>query len=317
MDVVQNRPELPRTEPPPAFADEFQAYAARVPDKGIFLAVLAGWCLLFQFYGISSFNFGVDTPSLLQWMYKAWNAPAMDSSQGNLIPFAVAALLWFKRKELAESISAPWWPALLLLGACLMLHVLGFMAQQPRVSLIAFFTGLYALVGVFWGWRTMKASFFPFFLFAFCMPFGNFIVPVTFPLRVLATKWTALICRDLLDIHIVQQGTLLTDPTGKINYEVAAACSGIRSFVALLGVTTVFAMLTFRSVWRRLLIVALTVPLVLLSNTLRLVAIVVATQAFDNRAGQAVHEWFWIVTYSLALGGIMLAARLLKEHPAA
>ena len=313
MDIVQNRPEVPPSAVAPSFGEEFRSYAARVPDKGAFLVLLAAWCVLFQFFGISSFNFGVTTASLLQWMYDAWNTAAMDSSHGNLIPFVVAILLWVKRKELAESISKPWWPALALFGGCLVLHILGFLAQQPRVSLIAFFVGLYALVGVFWGWKTMKASFFPFFLFAFCMPFGNAINPITFPMRLLDTKCTVVVCRDLLDIPIVQQGTLLTDPTGKINYDVAAACSGIRSFVALLGITTVFAMLNFRSWWRRTVMVALTVPLVLFSNTLRLVAIVVATQAFGNKAGLAVHEWFWIATYSLALGGVVLAARWLRE----
>jgi exosortase len=286
-----------------------------VPDKALFLILLGAWCVLFQFFGISSFNFATDTPSLLQWMYNAWNTAAMDSSQGNLIPFVVAVLLWVKRRELAESIRGPWWPGLVLVGLALLVHILGFLAQQPRVSMIGFFAGIYALVGLVWGWKTMKVSFFPFVLFAFCMPFGAFFNPVTLPLRLLATKWTAAVCRGVLDINMVAQGTLLIGLRGK-TYDVAAACSGIRSFVALLAITTIFSVLTFNSIWRRAIMIALTVPLVLVSNTIRLVAIVLASQAFGDKAGWLVHEWFWIVTYSLALGGLLLAAHWLKEKPA-
>lgn len=315
MDTVENEAgTASKSMAHPSFQEEFGRYWEGLPDKGLFLALLAAWCVLFQFVGISSFNFGADTPSLLQWMYDAWNTPAMDSSHGNLIPFVVVILLWVKRKELAATVTGPWWPGLLLVGAALLVHILGFLAQQPRISMIGFFAGIYALVGLAWGWKTLKASFFPFVLFAFCMPFGAFFNPVTLPLRILVTKWTGMVCHGLLDINIVAQGTLLMGAGGK-TYDVAAACSGIRSFVALLAITTIFSVLSFKSMWRRALMIALTVPLVLLSNLLRLVAIVLAARAFGDKVGLMVHEWFWIVTYSLALGGLLLAANLLKEKP--
>ena len=311
MDIVERPPVAPDS----SFWEEFERYWARVPEKGFFLGLLAGWCVLFQFFGISSFNFNTTTPSLFVWMYHAWNTTALDSSQGNLIPPVVAVLLWVKRKELAASMAGPWWPGLALTGLALLLHVFGFLAQQPRVSLVAVFLGLYCLVGLAWGWRMMRASFFPFFLFAFCMPLGTFVEGLTLPLRLLATRLTALACGFLLDIPVVQHGTALYDPSGKINFDVAAACSGIRSFVALLAVTTIFAMLTYRSVWKRAGIIVLTIPLVVFCNVVRLVAIVLATQAFDKQAGWFVHEWFGFVTYLLAIGCLLAVGHWLREEP--
>ena len=170
MEVAEKETVL--SPPCPSFMEEFQSYWAQVPEKWFFLTLLAAWCLLFNFLGISSFNFERTRPSLFLWVYHAWNEPIMDASHGNLITPVVAILLWVKRKELAATLARPWWPGLLLLGLALLLHIFGFLAQQPRVSLVALCFGLYSLVGLAWGWRTMKASFFPFFLFAFCMPLG-------------------------------------------------------------------------------------------------------------------------------------------------
>src|SRR5580698_9864709 len=150
----------------------------------------------------------------------------MDCSQGNLIPFVVVASSWVKRRGRAASISGVWWPALVVVAWALLVHIVGFLAQQPRVSMIALFLGMYGFIGLVWGWRTMRASFFPMALFAFCMPLGTFAEPLTLPLRLLSATWTRLICHGLLGIDVVQHGTALLDPKDvKFNYDVAVACS--------------------------------------------------------------------------------------------
>jgi exosortase len=300
----------------PSFWSELQDYWARLPDKWLFLTLFAGWCVLFQFIGISSFNFGVTRPSLFEWLYAAWNTEALDSSQGNLIPLVVVALLWVKRRALMTSITGVWWPGLFVVGAALLIHIFGFLAQQPRVSMIGLFLGIYGLFGVVWGWRMMWESTFPMALFAFCMPLGTFAQGLTTPLRLLAASCTRMICHGLLGINVIQQGTALLDPHNtKFNYDVAVACSGIRSFVALLAVTTVFAMLSLRSIWKRLVIVAMTVPLVLICNVLRLVVVIFTTEAYSPVAGIWVHGWFGFVTYMIAIGCLLAVAHWLREKP--
>lgn len=315
MDVVEKMaPASAAIQGGPTFGAEFRTYWARVPDKGLFFGLLAAWCAVFYLFGTASFNFS-STPSLFQWMYNAWDAPMMDSSQGKLIPYVVAMLLWVKRRELAESITDWWWPGLALVGLALALHVFGFLAQQPRISIVALFFGIYSLVGLVWGWRTLKASFFPFVLFVFCMPFGTFIENLTLPLQLLMTKITYVVCDKGLDIEMARNGTSLSDPTGGFNFDVAPACSGIRSFVALLAVATIFSTLAFRTQWKRAAIVILTIPLVVGCNVVRLVTIVLAWKAINERAGVFVHEWFGFVTYMMAIVCLMGAAHLLRDKP--
>jgi exosortase len=311
--VTQEAPMPPSVERDLTFSEEFRSYWAKVPDKGFFLALFASWCVLFQFFGISSFNFGTNTPSLFQWMYNAWNAPMMDSGQGNLIPFVVVILLWVKRQELAETIRGVWWPALAPMGLALLVHIFGFLVQQPRISMVGLFLGIYSLVGLVWGWKTMKASFFPFVLFAFCVPLGTFVQSLTLPLRLLATKMTFLTCNPGLGIPVLQHGTELYDKAGSMYFDVAPACSGIRSFVALLAVTTIFSMLSFKTFWKRALMIGLTIPLVLIFNVIRLVAIILATQAINKSAGLFVHEWFGFVTYMMATVCLLGVAHWLRD----
>jgi exosortase len=317
MDAVDNqvmRP--PPAAPQPSFWPEFQDYWARVPDKWLFLTMLAGWCVLFQFVGISSFNFGTTEPSLFAWMYNAWETPAMDCGHGVFIPLVVAVLFWVKRRELAASIAGAWWPGLAVVGLALLIHVLGFLAQQPRVSMIALFLGLYGLIGVVWGRRTMWVSSFPMVLFAFCMPLGNLAEAVTLPWRMVSVTLTRMICHGVLDIDVVQVGTSLMDAKGQYGFDVVAACSGIRGLVASLMVAAVVAMLCLRLVWKRALMLLATVPLTIFGNVLRLTVVVLIGQAYGQAEGKWVHDWFGYVTYLVVnIGSLLVLAHWLREKP--
>jgi exosortase len=240
----------------------------------------------------------------------------MDCGHGILMPFVVAILFWVKRRELAASIADVWWPGLAIVGMALLIHVLGFLAQQPRVSMIALFIGFYGLIGVVWGWRTMWVSTFPMVLFAFCMPLGNFAEVVTLRLRMVSVTLTRMICHEVLDIDVVQIGTKLLDAKGKFDFDVAAACSGIRGLVASLAVATVFAMLAVRSIWKRGLMLLSTVPLAIFGNVLRLTVVVLIGQAYGQTSAKWVHDWFGYVTYLLVnIGLLLVLAHWLREKP--
>ena len=97
--------------------DSFVSCWQRLPDKGLFLVLLAAWLAMFYFVGNSTFGY-VDTPSLFHWMYNAYNSqsPTADDGHGNLIPFVVLGLFWWKRQELLAQPLKTWWPGLILLS---------------------------------------------------------------------------------------------------------------------------------------------------------------------------------------------------------
>jgi exosortase len=309
-----------RIETPPrqGFMPEFQRLWGALPDKAVFGALLAAWVWLFQCLGWTTTTAG-RTGSLFSWMWAKWDDPSNDASHGKLIPLAVLCILWSRRERLARSAAGAWRPGLLAVGLALGLHVAGFVVQQPRLSMVALFFGAWGLVGLVWGWETWKVTFFPFFLFAFCVPMGGtFAQELTLPLRQFAAKVTAWIANGVLGIEVTRIGTKLLDPHGYFNCEVAAECSGIRSFIALLAISTIFSVLTMRLWWKRAVMIGLTIPIALVCNVLRLITIILAATAYKSQAaGEFVHEWFGYVTYMIGIGILLLAGRWLKEKPLA
>jgi exosortase len=293
----------------------------RLPNKGFFLVLLAAWLALFHFLGNVTLGY-IQTPSLLSWLHATYqpshDAGATDDSHGRLIPFAVLGLFWWKRKELMALPLRTWWPSLLLLGVALVLHLLGYMVQQPKISVIALFIGIYALMGLAWGREWLQESFFPFILFAFCVPLGWSGVSLTFPLQMLVCRLVELVCHHLLAIDIVREGTQLMDPSGRYKYEVAAACSGMRSVIATLALAMVYAMVFFRTWWRRGVLIASAFPLAVLGNLVRMLAIVIAAEIGGQEWGQRIHEGgpqgvFALLPYVPAFAGLLLLGHWLAE----
>ena len=112
-------------------------------------------------------------------MIANYNSPHSEDGHGNWIPLLVLGLLWWKRSRLLSLEARPWNAALALLAGAMLLHVAGFAVQQPRLSIVAFFVGLWALMGLCWGRAWMRHTLFPWCLFAFCVPVGSQVTAVT------------------------------------------------------------------------------------------------------------------------------------------
>ena len=295
-----------------AFREEFVQCWRRTPFKGLFFGLLGAWIVLFHFLGNSTLGY-IPTPSLFSWLSYSYDNSA-DDQHGYLIPLVVLALMWWKRQELMAVRKDHWWPGLFLLLLALVIHLAGYMVQQTRVSVVGFFAGLYALMGIVWGCSWLKATFFPFFLFAFCVPIATLSEPLTFPLRMVATQITSFISSVGLGINVVCSGTLITDGNGTYQYEVAAACSGIRSMTAIFAIALVYGFVVFQSPWKRLAMVASAFPLAVVANVVRLCMIIIAAEAFGQSAGNYVHEsgWLSLLPYLPALGGVLLLGYCLK-----
>jgi exosortase len=297
----------------------FRSEVARVwsalPHKSVAGVLLLAWLALFHFLGNATFGY-IDTASLPVWLYQAYNAPGSEDGHGMLIPFVVLVLAWWKREELVASVRGPWPVALVLVGAALLLHVIGYVIQQPRLSVVALFGGLYALTGLLWGPRWLKASFFPFFLFAFCVPVGALAESITFPLRMLVTQVSVAVGQGL-GIGVVSDGTRIFNEARTFQYDVAPACSGIRSLVALLALTTIYGFVSFQTWWKRLVMALASAPLAVLGNVVRISAVIVAGQVWGQEAGAAVEQKLGFVTFAVAIVCVLLLARWLREEPQA
>jgi len=280
--------------------------------------LLAVWLALFHFLGNSTFGY-VQTSSLFGWMYMAYNTGGVsgDDAYGNLIPFLVIGLFWRKRKELLALPLKMWLPALLIIGFGLVIHIASYVIQEPRLSIVAMFVGIYGLTGLAWGPTWLRHSLFPFFLFIFCVPTGVILEPITFPLRLLVSTLVEWIAHYVLGIHVLRMGTQLFDSLGTYQYDVAAACSGIRSLTAIFLFATVYGFMAFRSPWKRLFMMALSIPFAVLGNLLRMLLIILAAVMGGQEWGNYVHESTLIslVPYLPAFLGLLLVGWWLEKKP--
>jgi exosortase len=287
----------------------------RLPNKLFFFSLLAVWLALFQFLGNSLLGY-VHTRSLFIWLYGDYNNPNPTADDGpvSLIPFLVVWLFWRKRQTLLALPLKLWWPGIVFLAAAAGLHLAGYVVQQPRFSVLALFVGIFGLMGLAWGRAWLKEGIFPYWLFIFSIPMQALVTPVTFKLRLLVT-WMTATAANLLTIDVTRVGTQLMSPDGNFQYDVAAACSGMRSLVAIFLLATVYGFVMFRSPGKRAFMMVLALPLSVLGNFTRLMCIIFAAEMGGQSMGNFVHEnWFFsLLPYIPAFAGLWLAGRWLER----
>ncbi len=319
----------PAAAPARGFMEELRAFGDAIPYKALLGVLVLGWVALFHFYGNPTLGY-INTRSLFGWLKNTYDQSADDNFGVFILP-AVLALLWWKRAELAAAPKRFWWPPLLLLIFGALLHLAGYTVQQTRLSVVGFFFGLYAMLGMLWGWAMWRALFFPFFLFAFAMPLTGELEGLTLPLRYVATKITVMFSH-LGGIDVVQKGTEIESGGGHFKYNVEAACSGLRSLTTMLMLGCIFGFTAFKSNWKRTALIASAFPLAICGNVIRLISIVIAAswkydemiaakqplaaaRAAAQELGTLVHDHSVIklAAYIPAFVGMMLLARWLRE----
>ncbi|AWI08637.1 exosortase/archaeosortase family protein [Ereboglobus luteus] len=290
------------------------------PWLPVLVCALAG-AVVFQFFGNATRGY-IHTQSLFWWWGWQWFDPASETQHGPLV-VVVAAWLFRRNTRNAESAQidgARRAPVIAMLGA-LALHVAGYAMQQTRVSIVAFlvFTwGVLALAdcckkqdgrGAVLSWS--RAAVFPLGFLMLAIPFG-FLDTLGFYLR-LGVVGTVSALAHGAGIDVVRNGTQLFSPDGNFQYDVAAACSGVRSFVALLAMALLVGYLGFRSWWQRAALAVLCVPFVFVGNVARIGVIVLAGEWFGHAAGGRVHDWSGWVVFLIVLALLLGAARLMRE----
>jgi exosortase len=134
---------------------------------------------------------------------------------------------------------------------------------------------------------------------------------LTFPLQLLASRLGAngLVA---LGVPTVREGNLLILPNCTL--EVVEACSGVRSLLSLLAAVVGYVYLAEPSTWKRCVLVASTIPIVIVSNGLRLVATGLLSFYFGPGADSGLaHTALGLAFFALAFLSVMLVHSLLRR----
>lgn len=289
---------------------------ARFPFRVEIGVAIGAWLALFHWLGNSTFGY-VATPSLFGWLYPLYDANP-DDGIGLLAPFVTIWMISQRRKELEALTWTPWLPSLGWVVLGLLLHLAGYQVQQGRVSVLGMLVGLYGITGLYWGRDWLKLARYPFAMLLFCIPTSVYLAAVTFKLRLFVATVATGFCTEILGMHILRKGTEVYNvgPDGLpgFRFEVAAACSGIRSLTAVLLLVLVYGFLFFKSPLRRLVLVVAAPALAVLGNIFRLITVFIVGESLGQEAGAKIETGFGFVTFiGVAIGGTLLLGRLLRE----
>ena len=282
------------------------------PNKPLLGIVLGAWILFFHFLGNSTLGY-IPTKSLFGWLEGCYDA-SVDDSFGRVIPFIVLGLLFWKRLALRASITGPWWGGFVILTMGTMLHIVGFLIQQTRFSALGFILGLYGISGLVYGRRLMWMSTFPMLMLLFCVPLNALAESITFPMRILVTQLSVGTAHHGLGVDVYRNGSQIMSVKGQAMYDVAPACSGIRSLVTLVALSMVYGYTSFNSSWKRTVIVLMAFPLAILGNWVRVTTVIVVGEAFGRDYGLMIENKFGFITFAVALGGLLGVGALLQEE---
>lgn len=264
--------------------------------------VIGGVFLVFHFQGNTTDIHAFGRSSIL-WMFSHWRTVDQygeDYSHGWLIPLVSLGLVYWKRRELARIPKEVSYLGLAVVVAGLLMHWLGAKAQQTRMSLFGLIILTWGIPFYFYGWKTAKVLAFPCAFLIFCIPL-NFLDTVTFPLRVFATALSSLLLNGI-GIPVERVGTTLNMLSAGEKLDVAAACSGIRSLVALSAITAVYAYVTQKTLLKKWILFACSIPLAIIANVVRLTTIAIVAESFGTELAVGLyHDWSGFITFGVAI----------------
>jgi exosortase len=242
----------------------------------------------------------------LQW----WSDP--NYGHGFLVPVFAAYILWRERSRRRKvPIQSSNWGLLIMLFAIglLILGTLGAEHFTARISMLLLISGIIVFLV---GWHALRSVAFPIGYLIFMIPLPAIIYyQLTFPLQLLASRLGA---NGLIAIGVptVREGNLLILPN--VTLEVVEACSGVRSLLSLLAAVVGYVYLAEPITWKRCVLVAATVPIVIVSNGLRLVATGVLSFYFGPGVDSGLaHTGLGLVFFGLAFLSIVLVHKLLRR----
>jgi len=244
---------------------------------------------------------------LMAWQW--WTDP--NWSHGFLVPAFSCFLLWRGRERWMAAPIRGSRLGLAGAGGAISILILGTLAADLFSTRFSFVLLLASLILYLGGWRMLRAVAFPVSYLLLMIPWpGVIYAQVTLPLQFLASRWAAA-ALAAVHVPVLREGNLLV--LSNYTLEVAQACSGIRSLVSLFTVAVAYAYLAERKMWVRVGLIAMMLPIAIISNAFRIFGTGVLTTQLSPRLAQGFfHEFSGWLIFVTAIGLMLALHRLFR-----
>jgi exosortase len=249
----------------------------------------------------------------LVYLFHAWWTDSFYSFCFLVLPISLF-ITWTKRAEALRAAEGPSMAGIaMVLGATTAVVLLdragGRLTSMTPVFIIAIGGGS---IWTVYGLRTVRVLAFPlaFLLFLLPLPLGV-VLKMDFPLQLLCARITAS-AAHVMGIASRLEGARIY--LSHFTMTIAPECNGLRSSLAMLALSVLYAYFQAGRPWHKVTLVTLAVPLAYVANFVRLVCDVVVTNMLG--AGFYKYEQTWdltwgFLTFLLAAWLLVLVARMM------
>ncbi|HSC79161.1 MAG TPA: exosortase [Chitinolyticbacter sp.] len=272
-----------------------------VPWAGLILVAVAALLVL--------------VPTWLRLADQLWHLEAYNHAP--IILAIIGWIIWRQRGALVRAwrnhVIQTWETALavVLVVAAAVLYAIGRSQNLPLFESVGhwlFFVGGTLLL---LGWPGVRALWFAYLLFLFAIPVPGFLImAATGSLKALISN---AVEQGLyaLGYPVARSGVVLS--IGQYQLLVADACSGLNSLYSLSALGLVYVYLAaYPERWRNGWLLAAILPVAVIANFIRVLALVLVTYHFGDAAGQGfVHDFAGFFVFGVALLVLFLVDLLL------
>lgn len=251
------------------------------------------------------------------WLRSTWN-PENDYEHGWMIPFIAAYMFAHAWRSMKSIPQKPSLYGLTALAAGALMYLLSVRTMQGRIAI----AGLpFILCGLVWCYRGGRAAWhcaFPCFFLWLAIPLPG-LQQATVGLQLLASQ-AAHTLAGWCGVATVLEGTNISSSTGNWDaFDIAGGCSGMRSLMALIMLSTAWGYLAERlSLWKRCVLAVSAIPLSIVANAFRVASIFVCAEYINPTfAGKTWHDWSGLLFFFPAslIGLTLIHALLAGELP--
>lgn len=280
----------------------FNTETPTAKPKGLFrdpvtvVSVILSLAAIVWFFGFES-RFGSNrSQSVFGWLESAWNGEN-DYEHGILFPFVILGLIIYQFKALREVAGKGSNLGLVAVFIGAALYAISYRTFQPRIAAGALPFLLWGGCYYVWGWRVARLLAFPFFFFWLAVPLPSFQQATT-NLQLLATS-LAHHGSSLFGVETRVVGTTILPVNGDWKpLDIATGCSGIRSLMALLMISSAWAYVAKIKMWQKAVLFMMALPLAIIGNALRVTSIfVIAEYGNAEWAAGTWHDWSGLLLF--------------------
>ena len=209
-----------------------------------------------------------------------------------------------------------------VLVASLLFHLVSSLARVNFASGFSLIGVVAGLVLMLWGTTALRRLWFPIAFLFFMVPLPEVsIARLNFHLKMLAAD-TGVRLANVLGVVTERSGNQVF-LQGEKQLVIANVCNGLRTLISLIAFGALYAYVCkLRGVWR-LGLFAMSVPVAVVSNSIRIVALIVVADVWNEQVATGLfHDASGLMIYALAFGmmfsleRLVLGARQWAGHPA-